>query len=240
MSATFDHTTLDHARPDHAALAIDVAGAPRRTPTRRGTWAISGIVAGAAAFAATLAGMPRSLSEEDYNVGVDVIDKLDRGGFHIAFVLGMVSVGALLVAAAGWRRWAEQHDHLAARTIGQALGATAAINVIGYALMGSMALYLPGGPDAGWLSREGQFANFNYLDFGVLFGWWGAFVAAVCVAVLALRRNRLLPLWMGVVSVVLCIPPLALGVAMPLPGFVGLTMPIWLVVISVGMVLRRR
>jgi hypothetical protein len=212
------------------------------TARRRPTWPLFGAAAGVSALAATFIGMPSDLSEEEYNAGVDVIDSLERGGFHVAFILGMLSIGFLLVAASGFRRWAERvaPDDLAARTIGSGLQVTAAVNVIGYSLAGAMALYLPGGTDAGWLSREGMFANFNYLDFGLLFGWWGAFVAAVCVAVLSFKRGRVLPRWMGVVSVVLCLPPLVLGVAMPLPGFVGLTMPIWLAVVSLGLMFSKK
>jgi hypothetical protein len=50
--------------------------------------------------------------------------------------------------------------------------------VIGTALLGSMALYLPGGMDEGSLSREGIFADFNDLDFGILFGGGAMGVAA--------------------------------------------------------------
>ena len=64
-------------------------------------------------------------------------------------------------------------------------------------LAGSMALYLPGGADDGTLSREGMFVNYTLLDFGQLLGWWGAVVGAVCVSTLALRRNHVLPRWMG-------------------------------------------
>ena len=64
-------------------------------------------------------------------------------------------------------------------------------------------------------------------------------MAAVCVATLALRRNRVLPRWMGVVSILLPLPAVALAVTIGLPGFVGLTMPIWLVVISIGMVFSK-
>ena len=80
--------------------------------------------------------------------------------------------------------------------------------------------------------------NFAYLDFGTLFGWWGAVLAAGAVAVLAFRR-RLLPRWMGVTSAVLMAIPLAVGLLTALPGLPGLVMPIWLVAISIGMVLSR-
>jgi hypothetical protein len=174
--------------------------------------------------------------------GADVIDLLDRGPYHVSFLLGLVGVAALFVAATGWRRWAEHRAprDLAARTIGAALTATATINIIFACLAGSMALYMPGGTDEGWLSKDAMFVNYTLLDFGQLLGWWGAMVAAGCVATLALRRQHVLPRWMGIVSVLLMLPPIALAIGMGLPGFVGLTMPIWLVVTSIGLIASRK
>jgi hypothetical protein len=84
-----------------------------------------------------------------------------------------------------------------------------------------------------------MFVNYTLLDFGQLLGWWGGMVAAGCVATLALRRVNVLPRWMGVVSVLFMLPPIAMAVGMGLPGFPGLVMPIWLVVISIGMLASR-
>jgi hypothetical protein len=224
MSSTID------TRPDETITTTP-------TGTGRGRWPIFGALAGLTAFFGALAGMPGNLTEEDYQSGVAVLDKLERGGFHVAFILGLVSVGALLLAAAGWRRWAERNapDDIAAGTISNALTATAAVNLIGYSLMGAMALYLPGGVDENWLSDEAMFTNFAYLDFGVLFGWWGAAVAAFCVAWLSFRSDRVLPRWMGVVSVLLLLPPVLMAIGMSLPGMPGFTMPIWLTIVSLGM-----
>lgn len=222
---------------------IDPTSAPPTlTPPPSATrprWPLFGVVAGAAALAAAFTGMPSDLTDEQWTMGVDVIDELDRANYHVAFVLGLVAVAALLVTAAAWRRWADRNapDDLAARTIPGALAATAALNVLGYSLMGSMALYLPGGMDENLLSREAIFVNFTMLDFGVLLGWWSTVVAAGCVAVLSFRRERILPRWMGVVSVLLMLVPIVFAVLTALPGMPGFTMPLWLVVISAGMVL---
>lgn len=234
-------TTTTLPRPTAAPLHDDGAvetTSPRSN--RRARWPIFGIVAGVAGWASAAASIT-GVTEEEAQQGVGVLDHLTRGGYHASFVLGIVAFASLFVAATGWKRWAEQRAprDLAARTVGTALAATATINVIFTCLAGSMALYLPGGTDAGTLSREGIFVNYTLLDFGQLLGWWGAAVAAICVATLALRRNRVLPRWMGVVSILLPLPAVALAVTIGLPGFVGLTMPIWLVVISVGMVFAR-
>ena len=115
----------------------------------------------------------------------------------------------------------------------------AGVHLIGTAAAGSMSLYLPGGPDEGWMSRDGLFVSYTLLDFGMLLSFWGVLVGAAAVATLSFGRNRVLPRWMGVVSVIACIPPIALGLGMALPGFPGLVMPIWLVVISIGMMVSR-
>jgi hypothetical protein len=238
MSTTF--------QPDaHAATHTDVQTTPssdEASPARSGRakWPLVGAVGAVAGLASVMSSM-QNLTEEQWSSGVRVIDQLEPGGYHVAFILGLVSVGCLLVASSGWKRWAERRvpDSLAGRTLAQGLAATATINVIFTGLMGSMALYLPGGTDAGWLSDEGIFTNFTMLDFGTLLGWWGAAASAVCVAILAFGKARVLPRWMGIVSLVLLFPPLAMAAGTALPGFVGFTMPIWLVVISLGMVFSR-
>jgi hypothetical protein len=208
---------------------------------RRARWPIFGAVAGAAGFATSMLSFDNGATEEQREAGPSVIDHLERGNYHIAFLVGLVSIAALLVTAVGWRRWAERRapDDLAARTIGHALTLTAAVNVMGTAMLGAMALYLPGGMDEGTFPKESLFINYTLLDFGTLFGWWGTLVGAICVAVLAFRRQRVLPRWMGVASVLLALPAVAFAVGTALPGFPGLTMPIWLVVVSIGLMFSR-
>jgi hypothetical protein len=224
------HHADDEPAPSRAAADPGAA-------TRRARWPIFGVVAGVSALAATVASMP-TISEEEARTGADVVDQLERGGYHVGFVLGLISVGCLFVVSSAWKRWAEARAprDLAARTIGQGLVATATVNIIFTCITGAMALYLPGGTDEGWLSKDALFVDHTLLDFGSLLGWWGAAVAAACVATLSLRKDRLLPRWMGVASVVLLAPPVLLALGTALPGFVGLTMPIWLVAISLGMV----
>ena len=227
-------------------------GAPQTEPragtttdlpgTRRGRplWPLAGAAAGVTGLVAAMASIT-DLTEADYNSGVDIVDKLNRTGYHVAFILGLVSIACLLVASTGWKRWADERagDSLAARTIPTAMAATATINIIGVAMAGSLALYLPGGTDAGWIDRQALFVIFTYLDFGMLLGWWGVLFAAGCVTVLAFGRRRTLPRWMGIVSVVLMAPPILTAALMGLPGLPGLTMPLWLTIISIGMVLSR-
>ncbi|NHC46314.1 hypothetical protein [Motilibacter aurantiacus] len=233
-------STLPTAAPSIASTSTAASGRPA-TP-RRALWPLAGVLGGATSFAAAFIGLTGNYAEKNENKGLAILDDVNRGNYHIAFLLGLVSVASLLVASSGWRRWAEERAprSIAARTVSQALAATAAINVIGYSLAGSMALYLPGGTDSGWLTPESMFVNWTYLDFGLLLGWWGGAVAAGCVTALSFGRNALLPKWMGVVSILLLLPPVGMAIGMALPGMPGFTMPLWLIVVSVGMVFSKK
>ncbi|HEV7720683.1 MAG TPA: hypothetical protein VGO60_05345 [Iamia sp.] len=228
--------TVDRHIAPHPASTADA-------PTARGRarWPLWSFVGAGTGLVASFLAYP-ALEEEDYTKGVEVVDKLEAGPYRVSFILGLVSIGCLMVAAAGWRRWAEARAprDLAARIVGQGIALTTTVMVIFYGIVGAMGLYLHGGVEYGeTMSREGLFVNHILLDFGVLLGWWGVAAAAVAMAVMAFRRNRLVPRWMGVVSVLLLLPPVGLAVGTSLPGLVGFFMPIWLAVISLGMVFSR-
>lgn len=201
-----------------------------------------GILAGVTGFASSLAILSSGVTEEEAKTGVDVIQTLERGNFHVGFVLGLVSIMALFVTVAGWRRWVEAvaPDDLAARTIPSALAAVPTVNIIFTALAGTLVLYLPGGTDNGWLSNEALFVNFTLLDFGTLLGWWGAMVAAIALAVASLGKNRIAPRWVAGFSLLMVALPLAMAVITGLPGLVGLTGPIWLIVVSLAQIFSRK
>jgi hypothetical protein len=240
MTATL--TSDPHQAPTGDTGAAPGAATPAPQDRSRPTWPLFGLAGAISGFLSVTVSISSGVTEEDSERGIRVIDDLTRGGYHAGFLLGLVSVGCLLVAAQGWRRWA-QHvapDSLGARMVSQGLAATATVNIIFTGIMGSMAIYLPGGSDEGWLADEAIFTNFTLLDFGSLLGWWGAAMAAMATVGLAFGRSRLLPRWMGVVSIVTLLPALLFAGITGLPGFVGFTMPIWLAVISVGMVFSRR
>lgn len=113
------------------------------------------------------------------------------------------------------------------------------MHLIGTSAAGSLSLYLPGGPDEGFMSKEGLFVSYTLLDFGMILSFWGVLFAAIGVATLSFGSRRVLPMWMGIASVLLVLPPIAFGIGMALPGFPGLVMPIWLVLISGGFLFSR-
>lgn len=241
MTTTFDpHIAGNGTVPaSEATVRFEAApSAPARTGRR---WPLFGAVGAVTAFAAVLLSIP-ALEEEDYSAGPEVIEKLTAGPYRVAFLLGLVTVGLLFAAATGWKRWAAHRapDDIAARLVGQGLVATATVNIIFYGIAGAMGLYLEGGVEAETgLGDQGLFVYHTMLDFGSLLGWWGAALSAIAVAVVALRKDRLLPRWMGITSVLLLLPPVALAIGTSLPGFIGLTMPIWLLVTSIGMTVSK-
>ena len=75
-------------------------------------------------------------------------------------------------------------------------------------------------------------------DLAPFFAWWGVAVAAAGVAWLAFRE-RLVVRWVGAVSVVAALAPLAFLMATGLTGFAGVVTPLWLVLASIGVARRR-
>jgi len=225
--------------PDTAATAQATRRATNGTAParRRNLWALWGMSAAVLGFAGlTIAGT----GTHDTSVGAQVIEQLDRGAYHLGIVLGISAALCLLITAAGWQRWGARHatDSLAARLVPLAFTASAGAMLLGYGFMGSLAVYLPGGMDEGTFPAEGLYSMFMFLDFAPFIAWWGAAFAAIGIAWLSLRERRL-PRWIGAVSILFVLAPFAFMAATGLPGFPGVVDPLWLVIASIGMALRR-
>jgi hypothetical protein len=78
-----------------------------------------------------------------------------------------------------------------------------------------------------------------FLDFGPYIAWWGAAIGAASMVWLSLR-DRLLPIWIGVVSALFALAPIGFLVATGLPGLLGVVDPLWLVIVSLGVAFSRR
>jgi hypothetical protein len=106
--------------------------------------------------------------------------------------------------------------------------------MIGFGLLGSLAVYLHRGINQHMFAHDGLYSIYMFVDFAPYVAWWGATVAAAALAWIAFR-NRLVPLWMGIASalaVAIAVLPL---VATGLPGMPGVVGPFWLLVVSLGM-----
>jgi hypothetical protein len=202
---------------------------------KRAAWTLWGVVAGAAGLASNLLTDDQAELLRGGRIGPETMQLLERSTYHLGAVSGMLAVGCLLVAAAGWRRWARRVDGepLAALVIAPALTASAAALIVGYGLKGGLAEYLPGGINDDNFTAEGLFVLFMVNDTAPYLGWWGVLVAAAAFAWLALVE-RVLPLWLGAVSALAILAPTAILVASGATALAGTAAPIWLVVASVA------
>jgi hypothetical protein len=181
------------------------------------------------------------ISEEERASGVAVIDALDRTNFHIGIVSGLAAVFCLLVFAAGWRRWAdaEMPESLAGNVVTFGFIASAGAMILGYGFKGSLAVYLQGGMDEGSYPNENLLSVFMFDDFAPYIAWYGVAMAAAAMSWVALRERRL-PMWIGIVSVIFVLLPVGFLVATGLPGFPGVVDPFWIVIVGIGLALSLR
>jgi hypothetical protein len=216
-----------------------LAQAPGRTRTNR--WAWWGVGAGALGIVANLVTDPIvSLTDAQKQQGPAVLGYVNRADFQIGAVAGFLAVACVLAFAAGWRQWSERHGPpaSAARLVGLALTASAGAMIIGYGIKGPLAIYLPGGINAGSYPREGLYSILMLNDSAPYFAWWGVVVAAGGVAWLALRE-RLVVRWVGAVSVLAVLVAFTWLALTGLTDFGGIVGPVWLVLASVGLARRR-
>lgn len=229
-------TLIDERPITTATIATDTAtsstGEPTRDPKQR--WALWGVAAGVTGFAGLLADGSMSLSDDDYLKGKDVIDVLERGPYHLGIVLGLVAALCLLVVAAGWRRWAEEHAgrSLAARVVPQAMTASAGAMLLGYGFKGSLALYLDGGMDAGTMHPDGLYSVFMFLDFAPFISWWGVAMSLGAIAWLGFRE-RLVGRGVASVAAAFFAFPVLVVIGTALPGIPGVVCPLGLAITSV-------
>jgi hypothetical protein len=215
--------------------------APHNTAVRRSRWPLYGVAAGLLGTVATLVGDVHvvgsgPVSESDPGL----IEGISRLAAHLSIVAGYLSVAFLLVFAASWRHHAEPRapQSTAARVVPAGIVAAAGALTLGYGWKGALAIYLPGGPDAGAFDRSGLYVYYVLNDFGSFIGWLGVTVAAAAIAWMALRE-RTISRWIGVVSLVPVLATTTLVALTGLPGAPGMFSSAWLLTASLGLALGR-
>ena len=204
--------------------------------TARPRWALTATAAGACGVVATLVldgrTSPGSVESDS------LLGTLDPLTYRASMVVGYLAVVLLLVTAAGWRRHVEPRlpSSTAARVVSSGLLASAARLTYGYGWKGALGNYLPGGTDAAQLDTPGRYVYFVLTDFGPYIGWLGVVVAAGAVAHLGLRE-RAVPRWLGVVSLVPVLQTTLMVVGLGVPGVAALLGPLWLVVTGLALTL---
>lgn len=224
------------------ATATDRSSAPStdHRATAAGRWPLWGAAAGALGMVGTLFSDTRP-PETSSPITAEDVFALGPGGFHAGIIAGLAATFCLLVTAAAWRRWAADvaPRNLAAGAVSLALTASAGAMILAYGMKGSLAVYLPGGMDEGTYPAEGLFSVFLFLDFAPYVAWWGVCFASIALGWLSLKE-RLLPRWVGVVSIPFVLAPVAFMAATGLPGFPGVVDGLWLTVVSVGIAVGLR
>jgi len=110
---------------------------------------------------------------------------------------------------------------------------------LGYGWRLALALYLPGGLNEWGWDDQGLAVYYVLNDFGAYIGWLGVVVAAGAMAWLSLRE-RVLPRWIGVVSLLPVLGVLGMSGAGAVAGFPGIVGPLWLTITFAGLALSRR
>ena len=210
------------------------APATGRTPARTtARWAWWGVVAGATGLAGNLIASHGPTSRFD---AATAVAETSRGAQHVGTALGLASFAALLLVAAGWRRWAQERG-VVAGSIAPALTVAATLVLFGAGLRGAMAEYLPGGINADNFDEPGLYVLFMLHDTAPWFAWWGVLMMAGAVAWLSFAE-RAFSRWLGGFSALALIPPvgvMATSGAVAGGGFIG---PIWLLLASLVIAFR--
>lgn len=204
------------------------------------SWPLAAVAAGALGIIATFLTDLHVEPPDGAATTSAIMTDLSYRTAHVSIVCGYLAVGFLLLLAAAWQRQiAMAHpESTAVRLVPLGLTASAAALTLGYGWKGALATYLPGAPEANAFDQQGLYVYYMLNDFGSFIGWLGVVVAAAAVAWMGLRE-RSLPLWLGVVSILPPLGTLAFVGAIGLPGAPGLFAAIWLVIAGIGLLLRR-
>ncbi|MEO3785918.1 hypothetical protein ABGB12_21530 [Actinocorallia sp. B10E7] len=217
-------------------------GSPERPQPAQGRarWPLAGVAAGVLGIVATLVTDVHPILEKGESYTSGYIPEIPQTMAHISIITGFATIVFLLILAAAWRRRVEPRvpGSTAAHLVPNALTAAAGALTLGYAWKGSLALYLPGGVEAGGFDDAGLYMMFVLNDFGSFIGWLGVVIAAGAIAWMALRE-RTVSRWIGVISLLPVAVVTGAVCATGLPGFQGVIGPLWLTVASLGLAFGR-
>jgi hypothetical protein len=211
-----------------------------RDGDQRNLWALWGVAAGALGVVTNVV-----LDDQTSHLkslqpwGANVIGELDRSLYQVGVVTGFATIACLALFVAGWRRWAEPRTaSVASGAVTVVLTISAGAMLVGYGVKGGLAEYLPGGSNADNFSSDALLVLFTLNDTAGWYAWWGVVIAAGCCAWLGLR-DRVLPIWLGVLGVLAVLPPLVAMVATGAVAVAGVVGPLWMIVLGVALVLER-
>jgi hypothetical protein len=231
MSSTLDQSTT----------TTEPTSAPRSGPPGRG-WVLAGIGAGVLGLVSGItSGMVDAVYDSELSGDAEAItERLSEQvpqvlAFHTATMLSCV---LLVVFAAGLHRQLVRRtpaDSLVPGIAAAGLGLTAAAQLLGAGLTTEFAFGLA--EDPGLLVPEAA-VFFNHWIGTIPWLWGGAGLTGLAVASAALRQGAYAR-WLGWASLVLG-GITALFLVSPLQYMAGMTGPVWLVVVAVGLLRTSR
>ncbi|MFB9376934.1 hypothetical protein ACFFKU_03005 [Kineococcus gynurae] len=223
--------------------------APTPVPTdgtrldRSRSWAAAGVVAALAGVASVT--VVSGHLDAVYGGGTDpavIVGRMAEQKFWLIghHVANLVAALLLLVVAAGLTRRLRSRlpeGSLLPAVAASGLGLVSVAGLLGTGLTTEL-LFALMHPE---VVVPAPLVFMGYWTGTIAWLWVGAGVTGVCLA-LAAFRHRAVPVWIGVVSLVLGGLTLLLGLS-PLQYMAGMTGPVWLLVVSLGFLLadgRRR
>lgn len=222
------------------------APAPSRAPRGRFTgWPLWALLAGLAGTTGTVVTDLRPEAElaaadrgEQYIVTAADMLSLDPLVGRIGFFAGLVSVLALIVFAAAWRRHVDARfaRSTASRVVSGGVIAASGALALGYGWRGALANYL--GPESGLWDGTGLFVYYVLTDFGAYIGWTGLIASALAMAWMAFRERSVSRI-LGTVAALAGIATLGAVFASGVPGLPGVLMPIWLAITGLWLAVGR-
>lgn len=213
--------------------------ASKRDAANTSYWPLWGVAAGALGYVGHLMTM-QNITDQQRQTGVNVVSLLHRNNYYVGVVAGFFAVFCLLVFAAGWRRsLARVTESITAEMVPLALTASAGAMILAYGVKGMLAIYLPGGFNSHTYPAEGLYTLVMFDDLAPFMAWFGVTMASAAIIWLALRERQL-PIWIGIVSVLFTVVPVGMLMLTGLPGFPGIVAPGWMIIMGVGLVASLR
>ncbi|QBR90963.1 hypothetical protein [Nocardioides euryhalodurans] len=206
----------------------------------RPRWPLLAAAAGLTGLVATMVLDGRTVSDEGATLDHQLFVDLDPLTFRLSMVFGYLTVVLLLVLAATWRRLVEPRlaGSTAAHVVPLGLLSSAAGLTYGYGWKGALGNYLPDSFEPHAFDDTGLYVYYVLNDFGAWIGWLGVVIAAGAIAVMSLKE-RTVPRWIGVVSLVPVLQTTLMVAGLGVPGVPALLGPAWLAVTGLGLYLGR-
>jgi hypothetical protein len=121
--------------------------------------------------------------------------------------------------------------------VAPAVVVTATLVLLGTGIKAALAEYAVGAANAYNFTNEGVYTLFVLDDSAAYFAWWGVFIAAGIVAWLSFK-DRTLPAWFGVVTVLILLPNVVVFFMIGALNGAGFYGPVWLILASLYLAMR--